>query len=94
MRFLCTLSCSSHSRIFRRFDSFSPSSPLTYRLFPLRDGAFVKEAMLTHRKTLVKPAEFYEFLDFYGKNIISTEGAEWLHHRSLPSLSFIYDLKS
>jgi cytochrome P450 len=42
----------------------------------------------TRRNDFPKPLEFYRALDIYGKNLVSTEGADWRMHRKLAAPSF------
>lgn len=40
------------------------------------------------RDAFPKPLESYKILDVFGRNIITTEGAEWKQHRKITSPSF------
>lgn len=42
----------------------------------------------TRRTDFPKPLEMYRALDIYGKNLVSTEGADWRMHRKLAAPSF------
>jgi cytochrome P450 len=42
----------------------------------------------TRRADFPKPLEMYKMLDIYGKNLVSTEGADWRKHRKLAAPSF------
>jgi cytochrome P450 len=42
----------------------------------------------TRRNDFPKPLEMYKALDIYGKNVVSTEGADWRMHRKLAAPSF------
>jgi len=42
----------------------------------------------TRRNDFPKPLEMYRALDIYGKNLVSTEGADWRMHRKLAAPSF------
>lgn len=42
----------------------------------------------TRRVDYPKPIEIYGSLDVYGKNVVSTEGAIWRHHRKITSPPF------
>ncbi|KAF2134388.1 cytochrome P450 monooxygenase-like protein [Dothidotthia symphoricarpi CBS 119687] len=55
--------------------------------------AFVANAeavtqMTQRRNDFPKPLEMYGALDIYGKNLVSTEGADWRVHRKLAAPSF------
>ncbi|KAJ8105680.1 hypothetical protein OPT61_g10034 [Boeremia exigua] len=55
--------------------------------------AFVADAeavtqITTRRNDFPKPLEMYGALDIYGKNLVSTEGADWRMHRKLAAPSF------
>lgn len=60
---------------------------------PTRIHAFVADAeavtqITTRRNDFPKPLEMYGALDIYGKNLVSTEGADWRKHRKLAAPSF------
>lgn len=40
------------------------------------------------RNDFPKPTELYRAIDIYGKNLVSTEGQVWRHHRKIASPSF------
>ncbi|KAF3000488.1 hypothetical protein E8E14_003786 [Neopestalotiopsis sp. 37M] len=40
------------------------------------------------REAFPKPTEIYKMLDLYGRNVVTTEGAEWRAHRKVTSTSF------
>jgi cytochrome P450 len=42
----------------------------------------------TRRNDFPKPTKMYTSVDIYGKNVVSTEGAEWRHHRKSTSPPF------
>lgn len=42
----------------------------------------------TRRNDFPKPTELYGSLDLYGKNVVTTEGAVWRHHRKVTSPPF------
>lgn len=42
----------------------------------------------TRRNDFPKPIEIYRSLDLYGKNVVSTEGQVWRHHRKITSPPF------
>ena len=44
--------------------------------------------MTTRRNDFPKPTERYESVDIFGKNVVSTEGAYWRHHRKITSPPF------
>lgn len=46
-------------------------------------------AQITSRRSdFPKPLEFYRSLDLYGKNVVTTEGSIWRHHRKITSPPF------
>ena len=60
---------------------------------PRQIHAFVADAeavtqITTRRNDFPKPLEMYGALDIYGKNLVSTEGADWRMHRKLAAPSF------
>ena len=60
---------------------------------PTRIHCFVADAeavtqITTRRNDFPKPLEMYGALDIYGKNLVSTEGADWRMHRKLAAPSF------
>ncbi|KAJ4375240.1 hypothetical protein N0V83_002326 [Neocucurbitaria cava] len=60
---------------------------------PTRIHGFVADAeavtqITTRRNDFPKPLEMYGALDIYGKNLVSTEGADWRMHRKLAAPSF------
>lgn len=60
---------------------------------PSRINVFVADAdaitqITTRRNDFPKPLEMYGALDIYGKNLVSTEGADWRMHRKLVAPSF------
>lgn len=42
----------------------------------------------TRRNDFPKPIEIYSSVDLFGKNVVSTEGAYWRHHRKITSPPF------
>ena len=44
--------------------------------------------MTTRRNDFPKPTEIYKSIDLFGKNVVSTEGAYWRHHRKITSPPF------
>ena len=42
----------------------------------------------TRRNDFPKPTQMYNSVDIYGKNVVSSEGAEWRHHRKSTSPPF------
>ena len=44
--------------------------------------------MTTRRNDFPKPTEIYTSVDLFGKNVVSTEGAYWRHHRKIASPPF------
>lgn len=60
---------------------------------PSKLSAFVADAevvtqITTRRNDFPKPLEMYTRLDLFGKNLVSTEGADWRMHRKLTAPSF------
>ncbi|KAF1979809.1 cytochrome P450 monooxygenase-like protein [Bimuria novae-zelandiae CBS 107.79] len=60
---------------------------------PSKIAAFVADAevvaqITTRRNDFPKPLELYTRLDLYGKNLVSSEGADWRMHRKLTAPSF------
>ena len=50
--------------------------------------AEVNTQMTTRRNDFPKPTEMYKSIDLFGKNVVSTEGAYWRHHRKITSPPF------
>ncbi len=44
--------------------------------------------MTTRRNDFPKPIEIYKSVDLFGKNVVSTEGQTWRHHRRITSPPF------
>lgn len=44
--------------------------------------------IVTRRNDFPKPIEIYGSVDLYGKNVVSTEGQVWRHHRKITSPPF------
>ena len=42
----------------------------------------------TRRNDFPKPTEHYQSVDLFGKNVVSTEGQNWRHHRRITSPPF------
>lgn len=60
---------------------------------PTQLSAYVADAevvtqITARRNDFPKPLEMYTRLDLYGKNLVSTEGADWRMHRKLTAPSF------
>jgi cytochrome P450 len=53
----------------------------------IADPSTVKE-VTTHRAAFPKPVQFYKIINFFGSNILATEGDEWRMHRSVVAKSF------
>ena len=74
--------------IFKRVgsDTFLTCSPggLT---FWTADAAVISQ-ITTRRNDFPKPTKIYSSVDIYGKNVVSTEGAAWRHHRKSTSPPF------
>lgn len=50
--------------------------------------ASVISQITTRRNDFPKPIELYGSLNIYGKNVVTTEGQEWRHHRKITSPPF------
>lgn len=50
--------------------------------------ASVISQITTRRNDFPKPIQMYGSLEIYGKNVVTTEGPEWRHHRKITSPSF------
>ena len=61
----------------------SPGSLIIY----LADAEAIRQ-VTARREAFPKPLEAYKILDVFGRNILSTEGAEWKIHRKVSSPSF------
>jgi cytochrome P450 len=44
--------------------------------------------IMSKRDAFPKPTEAYNILEMYGKNVLTTEGAEWRMHRRITAASF------
>lgn len=64
--------------------TFWPSARLG---FHIGDANIVKEIM-THHSSFPKPVIAYEPLNYFGRNVLSTEGDEWRRHRKVVQTSF------
>jgi len=62
--------------------------PLTARRFVYVGDAAAVKRIYGDRHTWVKQTESYALLGFYGQNIFTTEGDEWLRHRTLARKAF------
>lgn len=67
-------------------DVFLVASPYCINAF-VADAEAVTQ-ITTRRNDFPKPLEIYGALNIYGKNLVSTEGAEWRMHRKLVAPSF------
>ncbi|KAF1848269.1 cytochrome P450 monooxygenase-like protein [Cucurbitaria berberidis CBS 394.84] len=67
-------------------DVFLAVSPRKIHVF-VADAEAVTQ-ITTRRNDFPKPLEMYGALDIYGKNLVSTEGADWRMHRKLVAPSF------
>lgn len=67
-------------------DVFIVASP--HKLTAFVADAEVVTQITTRRNDFPKPLEMYHRLDIYGKNLVSTEGADWRMHRKLTAPSF------
>ena len=74
--------------IFERVghDTFLTCSP-GGAAFWTADPAVINQ-ITTRRNDFPKPTHMYRSVDIYGKNVVSTEGAEWRHHRKSTSPPF------
>ena len=67
-------------------DTFLTASPAGLSLWTA-DPSVISQ-ITTRRNDFPKPTQIYASLDAYGKNVVSTEGAEWRHHRKSTSPPF------
>ncbi|EFX01173.1 cytochrome p450 monooxygenase [Grosmannia clavigera kw1407] len=67
-------------------DSFVVASPGGIVLFTQDPGAIHEIA--TRREHFPKATKFYQVLELFGRNLLSTEGAVWRLHRKVTSTSF------
>lgn len=67
-------------------DTFFTCSPGGLALWTA-DPAVITQ-ITTRRNDFPKPTRMYTSVDIYGKNVVSTEGAEWRHHRKSTSPPF------
>jgi cytochrome P450 len=67
-------------------DVFLLASPTMIHCFVADAEAMTQ--ITTRRTDFPKPLEMYRALDIYGKNLVSTEGADWRMHRKLAAPSF------
>ena len=67
-------------------DTFLLACPTALSLYTA--DAEVINQVTTRRNDFLKPVEMYGGIDIYGKNVVSTEGAAWRHHRKLTSPPF------
>jgi cytochrome P450 len=44
--------------------------------------------MMTRRNDFVKPVEIYEIVNFFGSNVLTTEGPTWKRHRKIMAPTF------
>jgi cytochrome P450 len=74
--------------IFERVgsDTFLTCSPGGLALWTA-DPAVITQ-ITTRRNDFPKPTHMYNSVDIYGKNVVSSEGAEWRHHRKSTSPPF------
>lgn len=74
--------------IFERVgsDTFLTCSPTRIALWTA-DAAVISQ-IATRRTDFPKPTKFYRSVEIYGKNVVSSEGAEWRHHRKSTSPPF------
>jgi cytochrome P450 len=72
------------------FDPFEKYGDVFISVSPSRNIVWTASAeaiqqITQHRDTFPKPLESYAILDLYGRNIVTTEGAEWKKHRKVIS---------
>ncbi|KAL8805084.1 MAG: hypothetical protein Q9182_002174 [Xanthomendoza sp. 2 TL-2023] len=67
-------------------DNFLIVSPA--KIFFNTADAAVIDQIVTRRNDFPKPVEVYGSLDLYGKNVVTTEGSLWKHHRKTVSPPF------
>ena len=48
----------------------------------------VQQTIFSSRLKFPKPVEDYELLDFFGKNVLTAEFAEWKRHRKIAAPAF------
>lgn len=74
--------------VFQRLgcDNFMTVSPAG-NYFHTADAAVIDQ-ITNRRNAFPKPIEVYGSLDLYGKNVVSTEGQLWKHHRKTVSPPF------
>ncbi|KAJ3072968.1 hypothetical protein HDU98_002555 [Podochytrium sp. JEL0797] len=79
----------------RKFGSFENTNSSAFAICDttgtyvyLADSGMCREVMVGRYKEFVKPVEHYGVLDVYGKNIVTTEGAEWRKHRKIAAPTF------
>lgn len=77
-----------------KYDVFKKyNSDLVLMVSPGANTLYVADAevinqITTRRNDFPKPVWMYSSLDLYGKNVVSTEGANWRHHRKITSPPF------
>ena len=62
--------------------------PLTARRFIFVGDASAVKRIFNDRHTWVKDTEHYKLMAFFGQNIITTEGDQWLRHRTVTRKAF------
>jgi cytochrome P450 len=67
-------------------DVFLTASPTKIHCFVADADAMTQ--ITTRRTDFPKPLEMYKSVDIFGKNLVSTEGADWRMHRKLVAPSF------
>jgi cytochrome P450 len=67
-------------------DVFLVASPSIIHCFVADAEAMTQ--ITTRRNDFPKPLEMYRALDIFGKNVVTTEGADWRMHRKLAAPSF------
>ncbi|RFU25289.1 hypothetical protein B7463_g11045, partial [Scytalidium lignicola] len=75
------------------FDPFKEMGDVFISVSASGNIVWVANAEATHqitsrREAFPKPLESYKFLDLFGRNVVTTEGAEWKLHRKISCPSF------
>lgn len=75
-----------HEPFAKHGDSFLVVAPSRNTLYVA--GAEAISQITSRRNDFPKPIEMYAAVDVYGKNVVSTEGSVWRHHRRITSTPF------
>lgn len=54
----------------------------------VNDAEYVRQLCISKRQQVEKPVKGYKLLDIYGSNIVTTNGSEWVKHRTLCNPAF------